>query len=93
MPKVIKTAWFKMYAHYKDAIQAADEREVGTAIKTAMAYFDGEKIAPESLPPIAYIIFSMIKPSIDQALTEYEQSREYGRTGAEKRWKNRAKKQ
>jgi hypothetical protein len=81
-------AWWKMFAHQRAAIESISNEAVGLGVKAAFRYFDGEEI-PEEVKPgsSAFTVFCVIRPYIDESISDYEKSVIYGKRGANERWK------
>lgn len=86
MAKEKRATWWKMFAHQRAAIEAVSDAEVGKGLKAAFRYFDGEPIKADDLSQAAFIVFSVIRPYIDEARADYTESVKAGRQGANKRW-------
>lgn len=81
MAKEKRATWWKMFAHQRAVIEAITDAEVGRGLKAAYRYFDGEEITGEELTQSAFIVFSVIRPYIDEARADYAQRVEDGRRG------------
>ena len=79
MAKEKRATWWKMFAHQRAAIEAVPDAEVGRGLKAAYSYFDGEDVG--ELTQGAFIVFSVIRPYIDEARADYAQRIEDGRRG------------
>lgn len=82
-------SWWKLYAHNGPVIESVPDEAAGAALKAAYKYFEGEEVTQGSLDPLAYTVFCVLKNGVDQALSDYQTSREYGQRGAKTRWGNR----
>lgn len=65
-------------------IDAVPNEQVGAALKAAMEYFE-TGIAP-SLDPLSNVIFSSLKPYIDESISDFKKYSEAGQRGNQKRW-------
>lgn len=81
-----RPTWWKMFASQRAAIESIPDAEAGAGIKAAFRYFDGEEVKQESIDPLAYTTFCLIKPFIDKSIEDYEKSRDSGKKGADVRW-------
>ena len=81
-----RPAWFKMFLNQKAIIDAASNETAGKALKAAFQYFDTGEVV--ELDPAAFLVFSGIKPYIDESYADYQRSVEAGRTGGNKHWGN-----
>ena len=86
MPKIKRAAWWKMFYHQRQVIESVSDEDVGRGLKAAFRYFDGEPIEPEELSQTAFIVFSVMRPYIDESISDYAESVQNGRAGAEQRW-------
>lgn len=89
MPKEKRASWFKMFRHQRPVIESVSDADAGAGLKLAFRYFDGENIEETDNSDIsasAFTVFCVIRPYIDEAISDYEQRRQDGKTGAEKRW-------
>ena len=84
--KTGRPAWFKMFLHQKALIDSAQDETAGKALKAVFQYFDTGEVV--ELDQAAFIVFSAIKPYIDESYSDYQRSVETGRTGGNKRWGN-----
>lgn len=79
-----KPAWFKLFFHHKAMIDAVPDEAVGKALKAIMAYFDSGEL-PE-LDPMTAIVFSALRPSVDDSFEDYERTSRKNRENVKKRW-------
>ena len=81
--------WWKMFKHQRPVIESVSDSDAGLGLKAAFSYFDGEDIDPDSLNQGAFIVFTVIRPYIDESKKDYEDAVLYGSTGAKKRWNDK----
>lgn len=86
MAKLKGPTWWKMLKHQRPIIEAVTDADAGLGIKTAFRYFDGEDIDPDTLTQGAFMVFSVIRPYIDESKQDYENAVLNGNKGAQKRW-------
>lgn len=79
-----RPSWFKLFLHQKPLLDAVPDDVVGKAMKAAMQYFENGEVM--ELDPIAFAVFSTIKPGIDEAVEDFRHSVDLGRRGGKKRW-------
>lgn len=60
-----RPTWWKMFASQRAAIESIPDAEAGAGIKAAFRYFDGEKVTPDSMDPLAYTAFCIMEPFIE----------------------------
>lgn len=87
MGKAKRATWWKVFAHQRAAVDAVQDADVGRGLKAAFAYFDGEGVG--ELPPGAFVVFSMFRQHIDEAVADYAASVAAGKRGADGRWGHR----
>lgn len=75
-----------MFSHQRAALESIPDADVGAGLKAAFRYFDGEDIDEDSLSSGAFTAFCTIRPYLDEAQADYEESVANGRAGARKRW-------
>ena len=85
MARPKRASWFKLFYHNRAAIDSVSDADAGSAIKAAFAYFDRNDIDPSKMSPMAYTVFCILRPQIDEALDEYRQRVERGRESQEHR--------
>ena len=78
-----RPAWFKMFLNQKAIIDVVSDETAGKALKAAFQYFDTGEIV--ELDQSAFLVFSVIKPYIDESYEDYRRSVEAGKDGANKR--------
>lgn len=81
-----RPTWFKMFLHQKAIIESVTDETAGKALKAAFTYFDTGECG--ELDPLAFAVFSAIKPYIDESFQEFQRSVDMGKEGAKKRWAN-----
>lgn len=86
MSKGKQATWWKMFSHQRAAVESVGDKAAGAGLKAAFRYFDGEDIPPGSLTPQAFTVFCVIRPYIDEARRDFEESTKNGKKGAEARW-------
>lgn len=86
MAKVKRATWWKMLYHQRAAIESIPNEEVGSGLKAAFRYFDGEDVSPNELTPQAFTVFCVMRPYIDESIRNYEESVANGKRGAGERW-------
>ncbi len=84
MAKSERAQWFKMFLHQKALIDSVPNETAGKALKAVFRYFDSQEM--DDLDPLAFAVFSAIKPYIDESFSDYQRSVETGRSGGKKRW-------
>jgi uncharacterized phage protein (TIGR02220 family) len=81
---------FILYNDQREVIETLTDEQVGKLFKALFAYVDGEAV---NLEPIVNIAFINIRQSIDRAVEKWEEvaemRSEFGKMGAEKRWKGK----
>lgn len=75
-----------MFSHQRAAIASIPNEDVGSGLKAAFAYFDGEDVEQSGLSPAAFTVFCVMKTYIDESINDYEESKARGKEGADKRW-------
>ncbi len=86
MPKPKRATWWKMFRHQRPVIENVSDEDAGQGLKAAFRYFDGEQIEPEKLSQTALLVFTVMRPYIDESMNDYAQSVENGKAGAKQRW-------
>lgn len=82
-----RASWFKLFLHHKSVIEAVPDDAAGKAFKAALRYFDtGEEVELDSL---AQVVFAALKPSIDDAFSDFQAASKKNRQNIKKRWDNR----
>ena len=85
--KVGRPVWFKLFLHHKSLMDAVPDEVAGRAVKAALRYFDtGETVELDSL---AGAVFAALKPHIDEAFEDFQETSEKNRRNAKVRWENR----
>lgn len=85
--KIGRPVWFKLFLHHKALIDAVPDEVAGKALKAALRYFDtGEAVELDSL---AGAVFAALKPHIDEAFEDFQETSEKNRRNAKVRWQNR----
>ena len=88
MAKEKRATWWKMFNHQRAAIESVSDEDAGKGLKAAFRYFDGEEISPDMLTRPAFVVFSVIRPYIDESKQDYAAAVESGKRGGDKRWGN-----
>lgn len=86
MSKEKRVTWWKMFSHQRAAVESVGDKAAGAGLKATFRYFDGEDIPDGSLSPQAFTVFCVIRPYIDEARRDFEESAKNGKRGAEARW-------
>ncbi len=81
-----RATWFKCFLSSKATIDAIPDESVGKGLKAAFAYFEDKRV-PE-LDPLSNVVFCAMRPYIDEAFADYEDSVLAGKYGARNRWGN-----
>ncbi len=81
-----RATWWKMFYHQRAAIESVSDADVGSGLKAAFRYFDGENIDFSAITPAACTVFCVMRPYIDEANADYAASVEHGRDGGNRRW-------
>ena len=74
-----RPAWFKMFLSQKALIDSVPDETAGKALKAVFAYFEAGEIL--QLDPLAFAVFSAVKPYVDESFADYAASVENGRRG------------
>ena len=82
MAKEDNATWFKMFLRNKAVFDAVPDEAAGQAIKAALTYAETGEVPP--LEPLANVVFCAVRPSIDDALREFEVIRERNRENGRK---------
>lgn len=83
-----RPSWFKMFLHQKALVDSVSDETAGMALKAAFRYFDNEEVG--ELDPLAFAVFSAIKPYIDESFADFQATSEKNKENIKKRWANRA---
>lgn len=86
MARPKRATWWKMLYHQRAVIESIPNEEVGSGLKAAFRYFDGEEINPGDLSSQAFTVFCVMRPYIDESMRNYEESVINGKRGANERW-------
>ncbi len=80
---------FLLFTEHKDAVGALSDEDAGKLLKAMYAFHAGDEDAGESLPPMAKLVFLMLKPVFERSQTKYEETvqkrREAGAKGGRPR--------
>lgn len=79
-----RPSWFKMFIHQKALIDSVPDETVGKALKAVFAYFEDGEIP--NIDPLAFAVFSAIKPYVDESFADFEQTRKKNSENVKKRW-------
>ncbi len=82
--KIGRPSWFKMFLHQKAIVDSVDDETAGKALKAVFQYFDTGEIA--ELEQEAFIVFSAIKPYIDESFVDFNTYSAAGKKGMNIRW-------
>ena len=74
-----RPSWFKLWLHHKPLIEAVPDAVAGKAIKAALNYFTTGEVV--QLGELEALVFTTIKPDIDEAHTDYLRDVENGKKG------------
>ena len=85
--KIGRPVWFKLFLHHKALIDAVPDEVAGKALKAALRYFDTGEAA--ELDSLAGAVFAALKPHIDEAFEDFQETSEKNRRNAKVRWENR----
>ena len=84
-----RATWFKCFLSSKATIDAIPDECVGKGLKAAFAYFQDKSVT--DLDPLSNVVFCAMRPYIDEAFSDFEDSVKAGRIGASTRWKREDK--
>ena len=82
MAKEDSATWFKMFLRNKAVFDAVPDEAAGQAIKAALTYAETGEVPP--LEPLANVVFCAVRPSIDDAVRDFEVIRERNRENGRK---------
>ena len=74
-----RPSWFKLFLHQKALFDAVPDDVLGQAVKAALQYFTNKELP--SLDPMSMVVFSAIKPYIDESFIDYERDVANGKKG------------
>lgn len=74
-----RPAWFKLFLHQKPIVDSVPDAVVGQAIKAAFNYFDSRE--EPQLDALPMVVFSAIKPYIDESFADYDRDVRNGYRG------------
>ena len=77
-------AWFKMFWHQRALIDSLPDAKVGQALKAAYQYFEDGTVP--QMTPLAFTLFSSIKPYVDESLADFEAISKLNSEKAKRRW-------
>ena len=77
-------AWFKMFWHQRALIDSLPDAKVGQALKAAYQYFEDGTVP--KMTPLAFTLFSSIKPYVDESLADFEAISKLNSEKAKRRW-------
>ena len=86
MAKEKRATWWKMFYHQRAVIESVSDEDAGIGLKAAFRYFDGEDIHAADLTPVAFTVFCVMRPYIDESRQDYEAAVARGKQGADTRW-------
>ena len=79
-----RPSWFKMFIHQKALIDSVPDETAGKALKAVFAYFEDGEIP--TIDPLAFAVFSAIRPYVDESFADFEQTRKKNTENVKKRW-------
>lgn len=79
-----RATWFKCFLSSKSVIDAVPDENAGKGLKAAFEYFQSGMIP--KLDPLSNVVFCAMRPYIDEAFEDYNNSVEAGKNGASLRW-------
>lgn len=77
-------AWFKMFWHQKALIDSLPDAKVGQALKAAYQYFEDGTVP--KMAPLAFTLFSSIKPYVDESYADFEAASKKNSENIKRRW-------
>ena len=80
-------AWFKMFWHQRALIDSLPDAKVGQALKAAYQYFEDGTVP--KMTPLAFTLFSSIKPYVDESFADFEAISKKNRENIKRRWAKR----
>lgn len=83
-------SWYKMFVRLESVFESAPDECAGRALKASFVYARTGEV-PE-LDPVSMILFSAIKPSIDDSAESFENISKRNKQNIEKRWKGKSQK-
>lgn len=75
--------WWKVYNNNMPLYNAMPRSDLGEAFWLAMKYMTTGELPPDDLSPLIRVCFETFKASIDEAISDYNTSVEYGRRGGQ----------
>ena len=84
MKKSSGPSWWKMFRNQRAAIESVSDADAGSGLKAAFKYFDGEEVG--TLTQGAFTVLCVIRPYMDEAMSDYEDAVASGKRGAAERW-------
>ena len=72
MTKEKRATWWKMFYHQRAVIESVSDEDAGIGLKAAFRYFDGEDIDAADLTPVAFTVFCVMRPYIDESRQDYQ---------------------
>ena len=79
-----RAALFKMFLNQKALIDSLPDAKVGQALKAAYQYFEDGTVP--QISPLAFTLFSSIKPYVDESFTDFEAASKKNRANIKQRW-------
>ena len=61
-----------MFYHQRAVIESVSDEDAGIGLKAAFRYFDGEDIDAADLTPVAFTVFCVMRPYIDESRQDYQ---------------------
>ena len=80
-------AWFKMFWHQRALIDSLPDAKVGQALKAAYQYFEDGTVP--KMTPLAFTLFSSIKPYVDESFADFEAISKKNSENIKRRWAKR----
>ena len=80
-------AWFKMFWHQRALIDSLPDAKVGQALKAAYQYFEDGTVP--QMTPLAFTLFSSIKPYVDESFADFEAISKKNSENIKRRWAKR----
>lgn len=79
-----RPVWFKLFLSQKAVVDAVPDDTAGKAIKAIFHYFEtGEMV---ELSPLELVVFSSIKPYVDESFKDFEKTSRRNKENIAKRW-------
>lgn len=82
-------SWYKMFVRLESVFEAASNEAAGRALKASFVYARTGTVP--DLDPVSMILFSSIRPSIDESAETFENISKRNRENIKKRWADTSK--